>query len=236
MDMFIGEMEHGCFFLHALPYEIYEYVATCVIWHLIPWLKCCQIYIGLLYITPQYQQNSPWTQDFSTFFRFKESFSDVDLTDLNQTPKDIDFSFQWLRFFELVETRPMCPCFFFSPCAKSACYSLVSHSIQLAVSNYVVFHHVVSLIFVFIVAWSIWNRSKPVSPPPYASTNHPPNIHVLRTSRIWIWTMAIWVATSPGLSQKIRNRQLCFRCSWCFWWEDSTDQKRMVCGEKARRR
>lgn len=146
-----------------------------------------------------------------------------------------------LRFFELVWDTPNVSLFFFSntsfsPCAKSACYSLVSHSIQLAVSNYVVFHHVVSLIFVFIVAWNIWNRSKPVSPPPYASTNHPPNIHVLRTSRIWIWTMAIWVATSPGLSQKIRNRQLCFRCSWCFWWEDSTDQKRMVCGEKARRR
>lgn len=229
------------FFLHALPYEIYEYVATCVIWHLIPWLKCCQIYIGLLYMSPQYQQNSPWTQDFSTFFRFKESFSDVDLTDLNQwPPRTLISVFNGWDFLNWLRHAQCVPVFFsntsFSPCAKSACYSLVSHSIQLAVSNYVVFHHVVSLIFVFIVAWSIWNRSKPVSPPPYASTNHPPNIHVLRTSRIWIWTMAIWVATSPGLSQKIRNRQLCFRCSWCFWWEDSTDQKRMVCGEKARRR
>lgn len=196
-------------------------------WHLIPWLKCCQIYIDLIGFIWVHNINRTVPEQhrtFQPFFRPKNLFSDVDLT--------FKISFEGAFAFVGFDT-PNVFLFFFNISflqINSVCQDCWIPLLVTQVSKLwrLTIGCLSFRMFSSLCHWSLgcfvaWNRrfSRKLTLHPPASTNHP---MVLRTSRIWIWTMAIWVATSPGLSRKIRNRQQ-------LTARGKIGQKRWRCGE-----
>lgn len=186
VDMFMGEMEHGCFFSACLTLQ--NLWTCCYMRDLAPY-PMTQV-LPNLHRFALYHSTISTEQSLNTglfnFFPFKESFSDVDLTDLNQWPPKTLISvfngfeifwraicFCWVRW----DTPNFCPvsCSNMSftnefPCAKTACFfpffllftqvSFRWFSDPLAVEQTMLgSHHCVIDLWCFFVAWNRGNRS-----------------------------------------------------------------------------